>query len=219
MQAFQRPVVENEEFLDADGAPIAYGTRWGGGSPPENTYSVTTHPQRFAPLEKIADALIEWLVGEFDAEAVDSLEVASDVVTPLVRDGKSEIARAVRVTPAEPSAARITVIYTLFPGIVVHAGLLHDFLFPVCGCDACDEPWDGTADDLEWTLRTIVGGGYSETYDPERSLAVGFALSEDGVGGRSGSTGHSDIPVGRLDAAIPALTGGRQWSAWPERGR
>ncbi len=219
MQAFQRPVVQNEEFLGADGAPISYGTRWAMSPPPDDTYSVTTHPQRFAPLEKIADALIEWLVGEFDADASDSPDVAADLMQPVGDDGKSRVARAVRVTPAEPAAARITVIYTVHPGIVVHAGLLHDFLFPVCGCDACDETWDGCADELEWTVRTIVGGGYSEVYDPEMSLAVGFALREDGVGGRSGSTGHSDIAVERLDAAIPVLTGGRQWSAWPERSR
>lgn len=35
---------------DTDGQVIDYGNRWGGGSPPEDGYSVETHPERFAPL-------------------------------------------------------------------------------------------------------------------------------------------------------------------------
>lgn len=54
---YLRPTIESPIFLDAEGQVIDYGNRWGG-SPPEDTYSVDTHPERFAPIHAIADALI-----------------------------------------------------------------------------------------------------------------------------------------------------------------
>ena len=91
-----------------------------------------------------------------------------------------------RVTPRNDSAAPLTFVYSSSPGVSVHAGLLHDFLFPDCGCDACDESWEGCADGLEWTVQTIVAGGYSEHVVSDRRLGVGYRLA--GLGGmRSGS--------------------------------
>ena len=57
MSSYVRPLIEAPVFRDADGAVINYGSRWHG-SPPEDTYSVDTHPERFAPLHVVADALI-----------------------------------------------------------------------------------------------------------------------------------------------------------------
>ena len=44
-----------------------------------------------------------------------------------------------RVTPADPAGAPLTFDYTPYPGLILHAGLLHDFAYPIRGCDACDE--------------------------------------------------------------------------------
>lgn len=42
---------------------IDYGNRWGNDSPPEDTYSFDPHPQRFAPIHTIGEALIAHLSG------------------------------------------------------------------------------------------------------------------------------------------------------------
>jgi hypothetical protein len=55
-------------------------------------------------------------------------------------------------------------VLTGYPGVMVHAGVLHDFPFPVCGCDACDETAETTADGMELLVLTVVAGGYSERY-------------------------------------------------------
>ncbi|WP_404810209.1 DUF6226 family protein [Microbacterium terricola] len=33
----------------------------------------------------------------------------------------------------------MTFVLTEFPGVHLRAGVLHDFHFPTCGCDACDD--------------------------------------------------------------------------------
>lgn len=57
------------------------------------------------------------------------------------------------MTPAAADAAVLTFVFTDYPGVIVHAGLLHDFLYPVCGCDACDETWQSVAEDMEWNVQ------------------------------------------------------------------
>ena len=47
---YRRPELELGIYLDEFGVPIPYGRRWGMGSPPDVTYSVCAHPERFAPV-------------------------------------------------------------------------------------------------------------------------------------------------------------------------
>src|SRR5690606_12708315 len=74
----RRPEIDAPVFRDADGRVIDYGNRWSG-SPPEDTYSVDTHPERFAPLSVVADALVDHLRETFEVE-VDAEEIAADPV-------------------------------------------------------------------------------------------------------------------------------------------
>jgi hypothetical protein len=212
MTAYVRPEIEPAVFTDADGEPIRYGHRWGVDSPPSDSYSVTSNLERFRPLHRVADALVDWLSVTYDASIEDDPAAATD----LIYQG-DDVARAVRVTPADQSAATITFVYTDFPGIRIHAGMLHDFHFPVCGCDACDETWERCADDLEWTVRTIVTGGYSEAYLPDRDLSVSFRLVEPGCGSSGGQSRAEDLPAERLDRAASALTPRRAWRSWSKR--
>lgn len=64
--------------------------------------------------------------------------------------------------PGSSAAAPLTFVVTGYPGVMGHAGALHDFVFPVCGCDACDETAETTADRMERLVLTVAGGGYSE---------------------------------------------------------
>ena len=156
MVSYQRPAFPDVAFRDASGAVIDYGRRWHGGSPPEGTYTVSTHPERFAPLHAVAEALIEYLLRQYEA----SSRVAADLMA-----GRDDVVRAVRITPANADAAPITFAFTGYPGVVVQAGLLHAFHFPACGCDACDETAEALSDEMEETVMAVTEGRYQETLD------------------------------------------------------
>jgi hypothetical protein len=133
VSSYVRPAVEAAVFRDGGGRVIEYGNRWEG-LPPEDTYSVDTHPERFAPLHTVADALIAHLRDTYDV----GVEESDDVVADLIRAPFHDVVRAVRMRPRDPACASLTVVMTTYPGIYLHAGVLHDFHYPVCGCDACD---------------------------------------------------------------------------------
>jgi hypothetical protein len=143
VSSYLRPSIEAPVFRDADGKLIDYGNRWSG-SPPNETYSVHTHPERFAPLHTVADALIAYLRDTYDIQVIEGEETAADLLHPA-----PEVVRAVRIRPNDPPCATLTFVLTAYPGIFLHAGLLHDFHYPVCGCDACDSNWVAEADELE----------------------------------------------------------------------
>ncbi|MCS3844355.1 DUF6226 family protein [Microbacterium sp. AK031] len=207
MDSYRRPGIEPEVFRDDDGAVIAYGDRWGPDSPPSDSYSVLSNVERFRPLHQVAQALIDALASEYAVTVEDDLALASD----LMHD-RDDVIRAVRITPDDSTAAPLTFVFTSFPSILVHAGLLHDFLYPVCGCDACDETWERVADSMEWDVQTVVEGGYEERAGRQGEA---YRLS-DADGSRSSSGQSQDVPRARLDAASGALTEiDGAWTAWP----
>lgn len=106
---------------------------------------------------------------------------------------------------------------TGYPGIYLHAGLLHDFHYPTCGCDACDETWQGAADDLEQDVLTVVSGGYRESVGAGARPWLEYEMTSLG-GGHSGRGERETIPAERLKAArhvLRHLPDG--WAAWPVR--
>lgn len=206
MDSYRRPMIEPVEFYDDDGAVIAYGDRWGSESPPSESYSVLSNVERLRPVHRVAEALIDALRTDYAATVEDDLAVASD----LMHD-RDDVIRAVRITPDDSTAAPLTFVFTSFPSVIVHAGVLHDFLYPVCGCDACDETWERQADSMEWDVQAVVEGGYEERAGRQ---GEGFRLS--GADGSRSSSGRSqDVPRARLDAASRVLADidGR-WNAW-----
>jgi hypothetical protein len=209
MSVYARPVWQEPVFRDATGAVIEYGSRWGQDGPPTDTYSVVTHPERFAPLHLVADALIEHLVDTYDVQISHDPAHAHDFVHPM------DFLRVTRVTPADPAAAPLTFAFTGFPAVIVHAGLLHDFVYPICGCDACDDTADGQVEMLEQHVLAVAAGNYREAYTPGEELPLTFSLRRvDGAqSGRSLADGY---PVEQLTAAgkrLRELPGG--WTAWP----
>lgn len=209
LTGYTRPSVDAPLPLDADGRPVRYGGRWPDG-PPVAAYGVDSHPERFAPLHAIADALVAHLVARYDVDVTDDPVCADDV-----RYSVPDVVRAVRLLPRRPTAAGLTVVLTGDPGVVVHAGLLHDFPFPVCGCDACDESWESVADDLEWHVGVVVGGGYREWATP---AGTGHALRGDDRS-TSGAGRVPDRATRRLvreaRGRLAAVPDG--WAAWPRR--
>lgn len=212
MGSYQRPLIDAPVFRDGEGQVIPYGNRWATG-PPGETYSVDTHPERFAPLHTVADALIGYLRETYDVEVEDSEGVAADLVHPPFHD----VVRAVRIRPNDPSCATLTVVFTGYPGIYLHAGLLNEFHYPVCGCDACDSTWEAEADDLERQVHAVVTGRYRESID--RRLGgpwVGYSFTYADGGESSGGGLANGIPKERIRAANPTLGKFSDgWAEWP----
>lgn len=66
MPTYVRPRWPDPVFRDRAGAVIDYGSRWDRAGPPADTYSIDSHPERFAPLH--LDALIERLAQIYDVQ-------------------------------------------------------------------------------------------------------------------------------------------------------
>jgi hypothetical protein len=212
MGSYRRPPIDTPVFRDADGEVIDYGTRWLEG-PPEDTYSVETHPERFAPLHAVADALINHLRDTYDVEVEEGEEVEAELLRPPFH----KVVRAVRIRPNDPSCAALTFVLTDYPGIQLQAGVLNDFLYPVCACDACDSTWDAEADELERQVHAVVTGNYRESV--ARRLGgpwVGYDFTYADGGSSSGGMLANSIPAARIRAAKPILRKvAAGWSAWP----
>lgn len=210
MSSYVRPLIEEPVFRDADGAVIEYGDRWHG-FPPEDTYSVDTHPERFAPLHVVADALIEHLGQTYDVE----IDKGAETVRDLLRPAFHNVLRAVRIRPSDPKCASLTLVFTAYPGIYMHAGLLHNFYYPVCGCDACDSNWEAEADELEQHVFATVSGNYRETIERGIRPRIDYAFNYPD-GSSSGSSPSRDLPAQRLKDAktiLRDLPDG--WRSWP----
>lgn len=209
-----RPSVPARVFHDAAGRVINYGERWDG-KPPADAYSVTAHPERFAPLHLVADALIAHLSASYDVRVEDNADCGADFMPP-----PSGLVRAVRLTPARPDSAPLTFGYTPFPGIALHAGYLHDTYFPSCGCDGCDDTWEEEAARLERHVFDVVSGGYQEKFDRGFTSQLGYSLRGPGrqqSGSRMVTRGRSYDRITQRLAAARAQ--GRplpdQWARWP----
>ena len=211
MTSYVRPSIAAPEFRDSNGEVIDYGHRWDG-SPPENTYSVDTHPERFAPLHAVSDALFAHLRDTYDVDIDEGAEVAAALLHPNYHD----VVRAIRIRPNDPACASLTLVFTAYPGIYMHAGLLNDFHYPVCGCDACDSNWQAEADDLERQVLRIAAGHYRETIE-RRGLDpwVGYSFTHTD-GATSGGSREQGLSLEHFNAAESILRMVPEgWSAWP----
>lgn len=194
------------------GNVIPYGDRWGMEGPPQDTYSVQAHPERFEPLHDVARALIEYLERTYDVTA--SEDPAHLAAFP---DGYVIADTVVRLTPGNSAAAPLTIAFTADPRVVIQAGALVVEPFPVCGCDACDDRWESAADRLEETVFAVVGGGLTESVGGLRRRTFSFVLIHEHVGS-SGMIGPGGFSTERLRAARSTLRSlGGSWAPWSPR--
>lgn len=211
MSGYRRPDFTREIHRDGQGAPIAYGHRWEGTSPPSRAYSTVGHRHRFIPLHEVADALIDWLLGAFDVVVEREPEVASDLLFP-----SEDVVRAVRVVPSILFAAPVTFVFTGFPGIFLHAGALYDAHYPVCGCDACDDDVPELLENLESVVRAVISGCFFERISPTDDQSVDYRLAEPGRWEEAGCIQAEDVPEGRMETAEAMLPSDGHWLPWPE---
>jgi len=200
---FARPALAIPEFVDDDGRVIDYGSRWAGGSPPEDAYSRVSHPERFAPVLSVVDALIDHLETWY-----------------LVDVDRRDAEPGTRVIHLRPTTgAPITVTATL-ESVDIEAGALFRDIVPGCTCDACDETAETVADQLEETLLSIAAGGLREAFPVGHRRWVHTRIrTADGTGRSSGGEPGPSVPLERLHEATELLAGlpGGWWPAWSLR--
>ncbi|MFK4759607.1 DUF6226 family protein [Microbacterium sp. ZW T5_45] len=199
---FVRPALPTPEFRDDHGQVIEYGARWSGPAP-EEAYSRVSHPERFAPLLLMVDALIEHLAGSY--------------LVDVDRRTDAEGALVVHLRPS--TGAAITLTATV-EGVRLQAGALFRETVPDCTCDACDESAETEAGHLEETLLSIAAGGLRELF-PLGNRGWGHIdlLTVDG-GGRSSDgppdPGLTDAQLSEVAEKLRGLDDG-WWPAWTLR--
>ena len=211
MLEYSRPGVKAPDVRDESGAVIRYGARWTG-LPPDDSYSRVSNPERFAPLQTIADALIEHLRAAYRADI-------SALATSSAAPGTTKL---IVVTPERINAAPLVFRFTDFPGVEIRAGVRFRAAFPACGCDACDETWEKVADDMEGLVLAVADGTFTEgIINPSDGKAtVEFGIRPFGRAGRSGATHRVEPePELRADAArLDGLPGGC-WQPWARKSK
>ena len=188
-------------------------SRWGDEGPPEEAYGRVTNPQRFGPLHEAALEMVARLEGEFEAELAEGYGLDEDL------ESKRGLARpSVRLSPVDPEAAPITVVFTDFPGLFVRYGRWAEGLFPVCGCDACSETAESGIESLTEKVDLVTANGFREIVQAPWMPFGGHGSLETEWGtpyiGRSWS---------RIDGKLARqMSGGRRrlvldWKPWTRR--
>ncbi|NYI41002.1 DUF6226 family protein [Demequina lutea] len=224
MESYRPHAVPAREYRDANGRVIPYGERWGMEPAPGDAYSVSAHPERFAPIADVARGLIAYLERAYDVTVTEDLAIAAAVNYP-----REDAVAAVRVAPRLADAAAVSFVFTGYPSVLVAAGEHFSAVFPPCGCDACDESVEAQARDLEEVVFGIVAGGLVESVRRWTNLVAGvpvpgkrgfaFSLTMDG-GSRSGGGLPSGNDRAGQRAALRRIKsrGAKPWAAWGPRG-
>ena len=211
MVDYVRPPFEAHEYRDDDGRVIKYGNRWGLNSPPTESYSRTSHLDRYEPLQVVARALIDYLASTYDVTLDKSASCITDFLRPL------DVLEIVRVSPLDPICASLTFGFTPFPAVFLHAGVLRDFAYPNCGCDACDHGIEELLDYLEWSVFAVTGGNFRESITGHRRRWAGYEFNT-GDRSESGSDRLDSLSKDRIKSASRRLaTVPGWWAAWPLR--
>lgn len=156
------------------------------------------------PLHVAARRLLDRLASEYDVTVFP---------LPGYRHEGATVSEAVQVVPAEPRAASVLLAFTNAPGVIVRAGVLHEFCFPPLGGHAQADA-ASLVGQLEDLMLTIVNGGYMETVD---GSMVSFSLRHAN-GWQFGECHSGQFPLERVAEACTVLAaspGG--WAPWPRR--
>ncbi|MFF7293065.1 DUF6226 family protein [Microbacterium sp. NPDC008134] len=198
--AYRRPTLPTHEYLDDDGRIIRYGRRWPDGVPPEEAYSRESHPERFAPLRGVVDALVEHLGDSYTVE--------------VSAESAGEDARRIVMQPLTGAPITLTVTG---PVVEVEAGELLRTVIPSCTCDACDETAESAADELERTLLAIAAGGLRERFPVgRRAWQLTELVSPEGEGRSSSAGPTAEMPeeVRERTASVLRDLDDGWWPAW-----
>ena len=167
MNEYVPPVIIQRTYLDEDGHMIDYGHHLAVAANDEwsdEGVNVFTNQDRYLPIFTVADALLEHIRVNYDVaiEKIDSFPGH----LPL---GGGLYSRIVRITPAQPDQAPLTIGFGEEPGAVtLIAGFYSEFDMWFCGCDSCDDRWEDVAESLEHVVLHVVREGLAEVIDKRR---------------------------------------------------
>ena len=183
-------------------------SRWGVDGPPADAYARVTDPGRFAALHGIARRVLDRLETRYDVTRQSFTETDRHASAP---------APAIRLVPADPAAAPLSIVFNAFPGLLVRCGQQHGYGIPVphCGCDSCDESVVDCREELARLIDTTTAGTFGERLvyaDGGWWLEVWHGTPTSTGGGRTRLDGKQ---LGVLRKAIP--DGELGWAPWPER--
>ena len=182
--------------------------------PPEEAYGRGTDAERFRPLHSATLQLMGRLEADFDVERVEGYGLDEEL------ESRVGLARAsVRLSPVDPEAAPITVVFSDFPGLRVRFGRWHIEPVPDCGCDACGGSAEEEIGQLTEMVDVVTAGGFREAVQCPLVPAIGNGWLEvkfrSSVYKRSGRS--------RIDGTLACrMSGGRRrleldWKPWPRR--
>ncbi len=204
---------EAREILrSALGSPeVSSRIRWERESPPDEAYGRVTDSGRFEPLHSAAIEMIARLEADFEVERVEAYGLDDELEGPLTCARPS-----VKLSPVDPAAAPITVTFSDYPGLHIRFGRWSTQLFPVCGCDACDESAEDEIERLTMMVDSVTTGGFREAVQP--SVEDGWLKTEFWTPGYGGKSSGSSVGWARA----LRMSGGRRrleldWKPWPRR--
>ena len=192
---------------------FAYGT--GEESQTDPAYSRVTNPERFRPLHTAMLAIIDRLESDFEVERAEGFSLDEKLARGL------DLARAdVRLTPKDPDAAPISVVFTAFPGLRIRFGRRYVEPFPVCGCDACDESAEGEIERLNDMVDDVTAGRFREAIEIPPFSFRGAVWVETGFWSPDGRRTRNRSSIDRRQGL--EMSGGRHrldlnWKPWPRR--
>ena len=193
---------------------MSSGSRWGFGEPPLEAYSRVTDAERFRPLHTAMVEMILRLEAAFDVERAEGCGLDEEL------EKRINLARpSVRLSPRDPDAAPISVAFSDFPGLHVRFGRWSTELFPVCGCDACDESAEGEIERITRMIDSVTDRGFREAV--QHSLIPFFGSGWLETEFRTSVYSHSSGSI--LDnSQARRMTGGRRrlelnWRPWARR--
>jgi hypothetical protein len=152
-----------------------------------------TNAERFGLLHEVAHRLIADLAERFD--------VSITTEDPTAWDGPAivDVQRVVAVIPATPGATGIRIAFGGFPGVAVKTGRWDQYMYPVCGCDACDDDPGQLADELLELAEAVVSGRFRERHTGTsihgEIRSESGALSSRGIGLPTGDQRRKDGPA------------------------
>lgn len=142
--------------------------------PPPEAYERVTNPERFQVLHETMQTLLERLEAEFDVQREQGFGLDED----LERNFTLAVPTA-RLTPSDPDAAPIAVVFSDFPGLHLRFGRWWKEALPSCGCDACNESGEQLAEQLEQLVEDVVAGRFWESDDNSRHWKEGAIWGPD----------------------------------------
>lgn len=143
-------------------------------SPPEDSYSRVTNPEKYLILGARVDAWAEAHIG------FGLADVVPDTGSTWVEDERRvAFSRADRLVPRNAGALSLLVCRTDLgdvpgSGIVLGVGDPVEPLgwFPECGCDACDSGSDADLEHLDSYIRGVVTGQFRRLRRGKQSITV-----------------------------------------------